>query len=164
MTICEYIDSIIKERGISRRKLAISAGIAPPSLQSAFARNTTLSLDMLLPILDFLGLPKGEVLKTYGYGSLVYDFEKTAETISKKQTVTEMVEEADKATHELEEIILDNPKAFLLIDSFVKLSDAGQEIVIDISESLLTIPKYRKEENKTPPAGAEPAGGAEENG
>lgn len=42
---------------MSRRKLAEMAGISPSSLQSAMTRNTGLSLDMLLPISDALGVP-----------------------------------------------------------------------------------------------------------
>ena len=56
MTVCERIDNILKERGMSRRKLAEQAGISPSSLQSALSRNTGLSLDMLMPISDVLGL------------------------------------------------------------------------------------------------------------
>lgn len=56
MTICERIDAILEERGMSRRKLADMSGIPPSSLQSAIERNTGLSLDMLLPISDALGV------------------------------------------------------------------------------------------------------------
>ena len=59
MTICERIDSILKEKGISRRKLAIKAGISPSSFQTAMQRNTSLSLDMILPIADVLGVSVG---------------------------------------------------------------------------------------------------------
>ena len=56
MTTCERIDNILKTRNMSRRKLAIQAGIAPSSLQSAMERNGNLSLDMLFPISDVLGM------------------------------------------------------------------------------------------------------------
>ena len=56
MTPCERIDNILKSRNMSRRKLAIQAGIAPSSLQSAMERNGTLSLDMLFPISDILNV------------------------------------------------------------------------------------------------------------
>jgi len=59
MTICERIDSILKEKGMSRRKLAIKAGISPSSFQTAMQRNTSLSLDMILPIADVLGVSVG---------------------------------------------------------------------------------------------------------
>ena len=50
MTDCERVDSILQVNGMSRRRLAIKAGIPPSSLQSAMARNGALSLDMLVPI------------------------------------------------------------------------------------------------------------------
>lgn len=62
MTICEYIDGILKVRGISRRKLAITAGIPPSSLQSAFQRNGKLSYDMLIPIARVLGIDEDLLL------------------------------------------------------------------------------------------------------
>lgn len=57
MTVCERIDNILREKGMSRRKLAIKAGIAPSSLQSAMARNGSLSYDMLIPISNALSIP-----------------------------------------------------------------------------------------------------------
>ena len=57
MTVCERSDNILKERGMSRRKLAERAGIPPSSLQSALSRNSGLSLDMLHPISKVLEVP-----------------------------------------------------------------------------------------------------------
>lgn len=56
MSVCERIDAILEERGMSRRTLAEMSGIPPSSLQSAMERNTGLFLDMLLPISDALGV------------------------------------------------------------------------------------------------------------
>lgn len=56
MTTCEYIDSILQSRNMSRRKLALEAGIAPSSFQSAMERNKELSLDMLFPISKVLDI------------------------------------------------------------------------------------------------------------
>jgi len=39
MNVYNRIDAILKDRKLSRRKLAIMAGIPPTSLQSAFSRN-----------------------------------------------------------------------------------------------------------------------------
>lgn len=56
MTTCERIDALLAEKNMSRRQLAISAGIPPSSFQSAMQRNTTISLDMLFSISDVLGV------------------------------------------------------------------------------------------------------------
>ena len=57
MTVCERIDEELKKRGLSRRQLAIKAGIAPSSFQSAMQRNKDISLDMLFKISDVLEMP-----------------------------------------------------------------------------------------------------------
>lgn len=56
MTTCERVDNILRIRNMSRRQLAIQAGIPPSSLQSAMERNKGLSLDMLFPISDVLNV------------------------------------------------------------------------------------------------------------
>ena len=70
LSICEFIDRERKERHLSRRKLAILAGIPPSSLQTAMERNGKISSDMFIPILrvfDFTIEKRDEVLKKYGY-------------------------------------------------------------------------------------------------
>lgn len=69
MTVCERIDNILKSKGMSRRKLAIAAGISPSSFQTAMARNTTISYDMLIPISNVLNVP---IYELEGY-SLKHD-------------------------------------------------------------------------------------------
>lgn len=56
MTIAETIDNLLAKQNMSRRQLAIKAGIPPSTLQSAMARNKDFSLDMLLKIANALGV------------------------------------------------------------------------------------------------------------
>lgn len=56
MTITERIDSILSDKKMSRRKLAISAGIPPSTLQSAMERGTNISSDMLGKIAKVLNV------------------------------------------------------------------------------------------------------------
>lgn len=56
MTPAERIDSILKERNLSRRQVAIKAKIPPSSFQSAMERNKNLSIDMLQKISDALNV------------------------------------------------------------------------------------------------------------
>lgn len=145
MTICEYIDSVLSERGMSRRKLAINAGISPSSLQSAFERNSKLSMDMLLPVLDVLNLPKGEILKKFGYGSILYDFEEMINDISKQKTVDEMAQEGEIVVKDLAAEILENPEYISIIGALRPLNLEGKKVVIDVAEGLSTIKKYQAE-------------------
>ena len=57
MTSAEKIDLIIKEKGLSRRKVAIMAGIPPSTLQSALERNRNIATEMLEKIAHALDVP-----------------------------------------------------------------------------------------------------------
>ena len=52
--IYEKIDEILKERHMSRRKLAIEAGISPSTFQTAFSRKSQMSFETLKKILNVL--------------------------------------------------------------------------------------------------------------
>lgn len=62
MTVTERIDCIIQSRKISRRQLAIKAGIPPSSLQSAMARGKNISFEMLQKIANALEVDVSELL------------------------------------------------------------------------------------------------------
>lgn len=51
------IDGILKERGMSRRQLAIEAGIPPSSFQAAMARGKNMTVDMLQAVSGTLNVP-----------------------------------------------------------------------------------------------------------
>lgn len=54
MTAAQKIDKILKDRGLSRRQLAIKAEIPPSTLQSALERNKEIPLSMLTSVADAL--------------------------------------------------------------------------------------------------------------
>ena len=56
MTVCETIDYLLKKKHMSRRQLAIEAGIPPSTLQSALSRNKEISLDMLEKVAQALNV------------------------------------------------------------------------------------------------------------
>lgn len=62
MTVVERIDAIIQSRKISRRQLAIKAGIPPSSLQSAMERGKNISFEMIEKIAMVLGVKIDELL------------------------------------------------------------------------------------------------------
>ena len=62
MTVVERIDSIIQARKLSRRKLAIKAGIPPSSLQSAMERGRNISFEMIEKIAAALNVSTGDLL------------------------------------------------------------------------------------------------------
>ena len=127
MTDCEKLDNILRSRKISRRQLALKAGISPSSFQSAMARNTTISLDMLIPICSVLNIPIEEFrpleLLSFNSGA---EFERAWE-------------EATGTPHRVSEY---DTK---LLYSFKLLNEAGQEKAVERVQELTEIPKYRKE-------------------
>lgn len=161
MTVCERIDALLMIKKWSRRKLAIEAGIAPSSLQSAMQRNTTLSLDMLVPISRTLGvnvssLLEGEALeeiaKQMGIPlEAVYSvIDKDGNSEAQKKIIA--VHDAISMDHKTENIITeleaqkDDPKDIDLLAAYRKLNKEGQKIAIERVEELTLIPKYRHTE------------------
>ena len=119
MTVCERIDTILKERGMSRRKLAERAGIPPSSLQSALTRNTGLSLDMLIPISDVLGL--------------------SVEFLSGVEEPPELTVEDAQAVYDNFEL---DEKIRLSLGG---LNNLGLQKVLERINELLEVPKYQRE-------------------
>lgn len=52
----DRLDSILKERKVSRRKLALSTGINEHTMSTAFRRKSGLSVDEVIRIANFLGV------------------------------------------------------------------------------------------------------------
>ena len=119
MTPCERIDSILNERGMSRRKLAIQAGISTSTLQCALARNGNLSLDLLLPISDVLGV---SVQYLSGADELP------------QMTPAELQEQWDSMTVD--------DKIRIYLDG---LNESGKEKVLERLEELAELARYKKE-------------------
>ena len=125
MTVCERIDKLIKEQGISRRKLALMAGISPSSLQSAMARNTTISYDMLIPISNALNIP-AEILagKTPNLDSV----QEQAITGSGKPEYSDRKEDLQNRMQE----------------AFSALNQIGQKVACERVEELAKIGDYKR--------------------
>lgn len=56
LTTAERIDAILRDRKMSRRRLASESHVSPSTLQCALARGGDLSLDLLLPISSALNV------------------------------------------------------------------------------------------------------------
>lgn len=61
----DRIDALLEQRGMSRRQMAIAAGVNVNSVATAFARRTkNVSLDMVRRIADVLGVSLLELIGT----------------------------------------------------------------------------------------------------
>lgn len=56
MTVTERIDTVLKEKGMSRRQLAIDANIPTSSLQAAMARGRNMTIEMLMAVAGTLNI------------------------------------------------------------------------------------------------------------
>ena len=117
MTVCERIDEELKKRGLSRRQLAIKAGIAPSSFQSAMQRNKDISLDMLFKISDVLEIPI-----TYLLGEPEMD-----------------QEEADAFFNSIDE---SEKSADLIQSELVALNSEGLKLAREMVELIGSVEKY----------------------
>ena len=154
MTTCERIDSILKERGISRRKLALAAGISPSSFQTAMARNTTISYDMLIPISKVLQIPVYELM---GY-SLKNDTPENraiaeagfqaAFSKGGAADISEWVPVSFEQVHAEQQAFLESR----MKKAFSALNETGQTVACERVEELTEIPKYQRTEKPNTPS------------
>ena len=129
MDVYEKIDSILEKKNISRRKLAILAGIPPTTLQSAFSRKTTnLSLESIEKIAKVLEVSPFELIG-WSYFDMINpnigDEVKLIGTIEEKY----------------------GEKAVDLLDFYSQLNDSGKAKAIDFVSDLSMIEKYQNKKS-----------------
>lgn len=161
MTVCERIDSILKERGISRRKLALSARISPSSFQTAMARNTTISYDMLIPISNVLQVPVYELM---GY-SLKCDTPENRAIAEADFKAAFGKSKAELVSVPFEQVYAEQ-QAYLegrMKQAFSALNETGQKVACERVEELSKIDDYRRKEavSYSPPDDKKPSEGQE---
>lgn len=123
MKTAEIIDKILKERHMSRRQLAIKAGIPPSSLQSAMERNKNISFEMLHKIANTLQVD---------FISLVYDEE------AEEKEWTEFVQ---KQIDFFTSSVIGNT----IISCFCELNEFGQEEALERITDLMFLPQFSKD-------------------
>lgn len=139
MTVCERIDMLLQQKNMSRRQLAIKAGIAPSSLQSAMQRNKGLSLDMLFPVSEVLGVDV-EFLSTGEFAS---------DPLPKEER--ERLDELAAQRSEEYQRYLKTAVPFTPIWlNWDKLNKSGQLVAIERFMELTQIPKYQRTYSENP--------------
>lgn len=132
MSETERIDALLKERGMSRRRLAKKANIPPSTLQSAMERGKNISVEMLSQIADALDVSL--FFLTYGRNASKDDVNEYLKDVK----ASAEGESARKRVLGKIEIALD------------VLNDEGQRVAIERVEELTEIPKYQKTEKDEP--------------
>lgn len=126
MDIYDRIDDILKEKNLSRRKLAIMAGIPPTTLQSAFSRKTVnLPVDTIKRIADALGVPVSDLAGWSFFDELHPDM------ANEVNLYEQVVKQYGSGVAELLEL-------------FADLNEDGQAKAIAALSDLTLIEKYQK--------------------
>ncbi|MFR9310677.1 helix-turn-helix domain-containing protein [Hydrogeniiclostridium mannosilyticum] len=172
MAVADRIDTILQERGVSRRQLAIKAGIPPSSLQSALERGHNITLDMLQKIADALGVPVFLLYDVDIFVEEVTDFAKTLVQMysvlnviaenpgtpeDTRKQIKEILPEKEKFTRQVTTLSMmsrksvDIPPAFAsddvkaIFELLGQLNSKGQERAIAQIQDLAKVPDYQKE-------------------
>lgn len=157
----DKLDSILKQKGISRRKLALALGIPESTMSSAFMRRSGLSPDVALRIAQYLGVDyyvlqgwkigtdeNGFQYYSKGWMQLDAPFEKEGEIINDRETVTvlnQKIEQMEKQNDRLDSMVDRHTK---LTTAFNKLNSVGQQKAVDYVVDLTGNPKYTKPEQE----------------
>lgn len=130
VTTCERIDSLLKSHNISRRKLAIEAGISPSSFQSAMERNSGLSFDMLFRISVSWNIPLGSLI-----GEDMMNDKDTRLLLS--AAGIDMLRKYKELGYDFSDL------EAVLVGLFNRLNDDGKNKALDTVADLAEIPKYQ---------------------
>ena len=128
LDISDRIDKLLKERGISRRKLAILAEVPPSSFQSAMERGGNMTTEMLQKIAHALGVSAGYLMGWEELDSNTWGKEASDEAYIK---LAENIEKFHGAKAKMN-------------TAFDRLNEAGQQKAVERVEELAEIPKYQK--------------------
>lgn len=126
MTIAERIDSILKERNLSRRQLALKAGIPPSTLQSALQRDGNMSFEMLEKVANGLGVSVHLILS---------DDQRKLSSLSVRDFIQYCTDKG---------YAFDETEETLLLVFNRRLSEEGRDEAIQRIIELSFVPKYSK--------------------
>ena len=135
----ERLDAILKERHISRRKLALSVGIKEGTMSTAYRRRSGLSSEDVLKIAEYLG-----VSPYYLEGWT--DFEQTS-NLSADESFRVMGEDLE-ALARLSYYDERNKNRVRLNTAYDKLNTTGQTEAVKRVEELTEIPRYTAPEEE----------------
>lgn len=129
MAVADRIDTILQERGLSRRQLAIKAGIPPSSLQSALERGHNITLETLQKIAAALDM--GFMVKKDGEVEF-YEFRDAPSIDHPGQLEAVKAWAANRGKNQLNQ-------------AYDSLNEKGQQVAVERVEELAKIPDYQKE-------------------
>lgn len=154
MNVYDRIDHELQKRRMSRRQLAIEAGIPTSTFQSVMERRRNISVEMLTSVSNALKVPFSEFVDELE--DFYWDGERFVGP-AKMRRLRELQKLADEVSQNydpdkaamlramLEEMSSDERNGDLLF-AFDQLNDRGQAVAIERVEELAKIPEYKKEQ------------------
>lgn len=138
----DRLDTILKERGISRRKLALAVGILPGTMSTAFSRRSGLSSSDVLKIAKYLGVNPlyleglDDMIEVEDDDQQKMDYGAMYDAIQNSPQFHFALEHSD--TVRLTQILL----------SYGLLNNAGRYEALKLVTRLTYVPEYRDMENE----------------
>ena len=134
MTIVEKIDVILKERGLSRRQIAIKANIPPSTFQSAMQRNGSMNYMMIQKVARALNCYISELLTPHEESEMI-----------KNQLITALKNANKfKKLNESEFTLTFSSDSERISYFYNLLNDEGKRVAADRVQELTEIPKYQR--------------------
>lgn len=146
MTVADRVDAILQERGLSRRQLAIKAGIPPSSLQSAMERGHNITLDMLQKIAEALGTSVFSLMEVdeTELSAFVQNIDQSLLSLIKADYSTDTEFYKDFFDKKISLAVLNSEEDRRLVTAYHKLNEEGQKKAVERVEELAKIPDYQK--------------------
>ena len=130
ITTADLIDAFLRQRGKSRRQLAIEAGIPPSTLQSALERKRTFSVEMLQKIAAALECDVKDLIppaRAAEQGAL-------AEGLENMRRWQELAVQGYTFSERENDLIC----------AFSQMNADGQLCAVHLVQDLAQVPKYKK--------------------
>lgn len=125
------IDQLLNKKNMSRRQLAKIIGVPPTTLQSAFEKNSNLSIDRLSKIAKALDVEPGDILGPSWGMTIALDTLNKGQKNGWKEIDIFQALEPEQLEKRMEE-------------AYYSLSDEGKRVAVERVEELAQLPQYQK--------------------
>lgn len=130
----DRLDKILAEKGISRRRMALQAGIPESTISAAFRRRSKkFSTENIIKISSALQIPLDELIGGEAASEIFFGL-----VSGKRPADLPDVSSYDKA------LSADDQRREALLSHYDRLNDDGQQKAVERVQELTEIPRYRK--------------------
>ena len=136
----ELIDELLKDMGMSRRQLAIKAGLSENTMSGLFRRRAkNPSINTCQSIADALGIPVEMLMKTTD--EIINDLEKKKTAAIQLPAISSSTIIQDAIKRQNYKPKISHSQVLTLFDS---LNDSGKQKAVEILDILSRVPDFKK--------------------